>query len=163
MLYWCFLEIGMAEVCHEEIWGTNNVMIETTAKAIAGGGIAALATEVLNGFFGDTFDIMRSGVSVKFPDGSRARIFAEVGCLLADEPALKDLLDFKGHAGTRCCFMCLNCVLHKAPADSLPLHLFSSYCSTIPETDIKNFKAHTDTTLKVAMWRLHAYKRGSYG
>ena len=77
---------------------------------------------------------------------------------LAYEPALKDLLDFKGHAVTRCCFMCLNCVLHKAPADSLPLHLFSSYCSTILETDIKKFKAHSDTTLKVAMQRLHAYK-----
>ena len=46
---------------------------------------------------------MTMGVSVVV-NGRRCKIFARWGGAISDEPATKDLLDCKGHAGIRCCF-----------------------------------------------------------
>jgi hypothetical protein len=40
-----------------------------------------------------------SGITVPMPDGTSAIIFAKLGCVLADEAALKSLWSSKGASG----------------------------------------------------------------
>ena len=50
-------------------------------------------------------------------DGTKhaTKLFAKLGVLLADEPALKEILDCKGHGGSKPCCCCLNATHHKPP------------------------------------------------
>jgi len=133
-------------------------MREAMAKQLDGG-VAALTSMVLEQFFGETHDIMRSGVTVTFgSDGQRIRIFAQVKVMLADMPAFKDMIDCKGHSGTKCCYLCKNCVLHKAPHGAIPLHLFSEYAVSLAESDFTKFEMHDDQTLRATVAKLHSYK-----
>ena len=157
IFYWTFMELGMAALAHEEVWGILTAVRESHAKALEGG-ITGLTSMCLDQFHGAEFDIMRAGVAVNFLNGGRAKMFAKVGVMLADEPAFKDMLDCKGHGGTKCCFLCQNCVLHKAPQGSIPLHLFSEYTVSIAEPDFKKFHMHSDQSLRDVITKLNEYK-----
>ena len=68
------------------------------------GNIARITNNVLPEFFGtDGNDIERARVSIKFDDGKRARILAMLGVMLADGPAVKEMLSAKEHAGHKPC------------------------------------------------------------
>ena len=160
IFYWSFLELGTAALAHEAVWGTSTIVRESCAKSLHGG-IAGLTSLVLEQFTGADFDIMRAGVSVTFANGERLRLFARVGVMLADEPAFKDMLDCKGHAGLKPCFLCQNCLPYKAPArpGALPLHLFDDgYAVTIAEPDFTKFNKHDDASIRETVARLARHK-----
>ena len=155
--YWAFLEFGMEALSHEEVWGTMTIVREAYAKSLDGG-IAGLTSLALEQFHGTDFDILRAGLTLNLANGDRVKLFAKVGVMLADEPAFKDMLECKGHSGTKCCFLCQNCVLHKAPVGSVPLHLFSDYTVSIAEPDFKKFHMHSDESLRAIITKLNEYK-----
>ena len=155
--YTTFLEFGMRALCHEETWHTVCSMREHLAKQLRGG-LCQLTTHVLQAFFNDTQNIQLSGVSLKLYTGETVKMFAKVGVILADEPAIKDMIGCKGHAGTKPCLLCKNATHHKPPGDATPLHLVSDYAKPICEPDFSKFIEHDDDSLKQLVQRLHELK-----
>jgi len=119
-----------------------------------------VADLVLRSFFDpEGGDILRSGVTLAMHESDETRtVFAKLGVLLGDEPALKELLSSKGHAGTKPCPLCMNVVLQCSPGGGEPLHAHSDYAVSIAETDSSRFKLHTDESLRAMLLRLHGYK-----
>jgi hypothetical protein len=158
VFYWAFLELGMSALAHEQVWGTSTVMRTSCANKLEGG-IVQLTEIVLDSFFGAPHDIMRAGVTVPI-HGTQRRVtlFAVVGAMLADEPAMKEMLSCKGHAGTKPCLLCQNATNAK-PSNGTPLHLFGcGYAKPITDRDWAGFVFHTDATMLQTVRKLHGYK-----
>ena len=83
------------------------------------------------------------------------RIFAQLGFLLADEPALKEMLAIKGHAGTKPCILCINATLYKTPA---PMHTLTEHAVPITETKLAAFQLHTTESIREMVRKLKVYK-----
>ena len=160
IFYWIFLEFDSDALCHEELWGVPCILRTDKIKNLEHG-LPELATLILDQFFGHEHNIMTTGVNVQV-NGRRYKIFARWGGTIADEPAMKELTSCKGHAGIKCCFYCQNCTLARQPGghgdDALPFHLFSDFCVTIAEFNIKKFLAHTDESIRNHVQRLHGLK-----
>ena len=139
--YWSVLEFGATALAHEEVWGTNCVVRTSVAKAIPGA-IAGLASHAIECFHNERHDMRVTGATVLLPTGPR-RILTQVKLFLADSPALKEMIECKGHAGTKCCPLCLNATHHKPPHGAIPMHTISPYCVPITEPDFSKFKLHT--------------------
>jgi len=159
VFYWSFLELGMAALAHEEVWNTATVVRQNIVNQMEGQHVQ-VADLVLKSFFDpEGHDILRSGVNLAMHESDETcTVFAKLGVLLADEPALKELLACKGHAGTKPCPLCMNVVLQCAPGGGEPLHLHSEYAVSIAETDSSRFKLHTDESLRALVLKLHGYK-----
>ena len=109
--YWTLLEFGHWALAHEELWFTATLIRSKSSDDLEGT-IVALTRLVLMHFFNPTgHDSRRSGISLQLADGERVHIYAKLGVLLADEVAIKEMLGCKGHAGTKPCMWCMNCVL----------------------------------------------------
>ena len=86
----------MEALSKEEVWFTTLTVRSTVVNKIESG-IEQLLDMLLSRFFNpDGANISLSGVSLETMDGERATIFARLGCLLADEPALKEMMGNKG-------------------------------------------------------------------
>lgn len=120
VFYWSFLELGVAALGHEEVWMMPCVLRTSEVNKLDGGSIQ-LTDIVLGQFFSaDGHDVRRAGLSFTFHGSEeRATIFAKLGMILGDEPALKEMLGNKGHAGTKCCILCMNVVQHNSPGSPL--------------------------------------------
>lgn len=152
--YWSFLEFGLHALSKEEMWNTITVVREREVKRLEGH-LPRITGVVLKYFFDpDGHDIERCGINLKFPDGTTTMLFAKWGILLADEPALKEVLDSKGHSGAKPCILCMNASIDKYPGGGLPLHVRSDYAVSIAVLDLSKFKLHSDETLQDAMRRL---------
>ncbi len=158
--YWSFLEFGLRHLALEEVWGTLCVMRSTTINELEGG-ITTLFGHLLSLFFGSAHDIRLTGVSVTL-DGSLRRehplqthIFAEVGVLLADIPAFREMLSCKGHGGHKPCFLCRNATNHSIPGR--PLHLACQEAVPITDFDFRRFLKYTDEEMKETLRRLDAH------
>jgi hypothetical protein len=156
VFYWAFAEYGLRALCYEQMWGCITIARYSEHQALCGK-VARLFETVLGLFFNETHDIRRSGVSVCFPDGSRALILAKAGIFLADIPAIKECLDCKGHSGTMCCPICLNASQHKSAAE-MPLHALSRHAVSIANTDITAFRQHTGASLRSVFRRIRNYR-----
>ena len=154
VFYWAFAEFGLAALSHEELWGTICVCRNTLHHRLAGT-VSCLFEHVLSLFFGETHDIMRSGVSVELYSGELAQIIARANILLADVPALKECTYCKGHAGLICCPCCLNAAQHKVPGgEGVPWHLVTTKAVSITTMDLKRFTRLTRETLHEIIRRL---------
>ena len=158
--YWSFQEFGLRHLAKEEMWGTLCVMRATQATQMEGT-ITTLFHKLLSLFFGPVHDIRLAGVSVII-DGSRRgeppldkRIFARVGCILADMPALKEMLSCKGHSGHKPCCLCLNATNHNI--GGRPLHLVSPDAIPITMFDHDLFEKYTDENIRETLRRLDSH------
>jgi hypothetical protein len=154
VFYWSFAEFGMHALAHEEVWGTLCVMRSTQVKALHGQ-VVQLFEHTLSLFFGATHDIRLSGVSVDVKHGERAEratIFASVGVLLADEPALKELLHCKGHAGIKPCCLCMDATHHNT--GGTPLHVLTDKAVSITDTNLGAFTKHSDESIRSLVQRV---------
>ena len=150
VFYWSFVEFGMHALAHEHVWGTVCV-IRTSDATKLDGDIGCLTHMVLEQFFGPIHDIRLVGVSV-----AGCHIVAEVGVILADEPAIKEILSCKGHAGNKPCCLCLNASLHNAKG--IPLHLLCGWAAvSIATTSWDAFNKHTDETIRAPVRRLEEH------
>jgi hypothetical protein len=156
IFYWSFLEFGMLALSNEANWFSVGFG-RYSALQLAEGGITQLALKALMHFFGaeGCADIERDGVILKLHGGGTIKVFAKLGILLADEPAIKEVLCCKGHSGTKQCAICANGVAERAgPAQGL--HAFSEYAVSTAVFDISKFKQHTDESIRIAVQRLDA-------
>ena len=90
-----------------------------------------------------------SGVTVKTARGELELLFAKVGVIVADEPALKDMLYCKGHGGIKPCVRCLNVTLSRFDLAPRSEHAVDFTC-----IDMSLVKLHTNATVKGIMGRL---------
>ena len=99
----------------------------------------------------DGHDIRRAGVTLRLKSGMCTTIFAEWGVLVADEPAIKEVLSCKGHANTKPCVVCVNVVLHRPG-----LHA-SEYAVSIADANFERAKLHDGTTFRRTVAKPHSY------
>jgi hypothetical protein len=157
IFYWSFLEFGMDALAHEEAWFTA-LLTRTELASKLDGGVTQLASIVMQRFFDvQGHDMERGGASLKLHDGGAVHITAKLGVLVADEPALKEMLSCKGHAGTLPCALCMNAVQHfSGKYDGW--HAHGAFGVSIAETDFSKFRKHTDASVREVVSRLHRYK-----
>ena len=156
--YWSFLEYGMQALSHEETWGTPTVARMNVINKLPGVHVQ-LTHLILKRFFDpDGHNIQRAGVTLTLKHGGVVRIFAKWGVLIADEPAIKEVLSCKGHAGSKPCVLCCNVVLQKQPAGATPLHTVSDYAVSIANVDFSLVKPHSNSSLRHLVRTLHEYK-----
>ena len=155
--YWSFVQFGIKNLAYEEVWGTMCVMRSISANKMEGA-LTSLFGKLLSLFFGPIHDIRVSGVSVIL-DGSvrgeqplQSHIFAEVGCLLADLPAIKEMLGCRGHAGHKPCCLCRNATNHNIRGT--PLHRVSPEAIPITTFDLDLFYQYTDHDIRETLRRL---------
>ena len=132
------------------------------------GGFPRLPRILLNHFSGYCGrDIQVAGVRLPLRDGTAVRIYANLAVLLGDEPAIKEVLSCKGHAGTKPCVFCLDCVQHRTPQGALGLHSRSDYAKSMAHHTLEGFRMHTDDSIKTMVKPLHdahppATSKGDY-
>ena len=87
----------MRALSHEEVWGTLCVLDALTIKTLDCN-IGQLANKVFQRFFiqGRSF---RHGVDIELHGGEIVKIYATVQLIVADEPALKEILQNRGTKG----------------------------------------------------------------
>ncbi len=155
--YWSFVQFGIKNLAYEEVWGTMCVMRGISANKMEGA-LTNLFGKLLSLFFGPIHDIRLTGVSITL-DGSvrgeqpvQRHIFAEAGCLLADLPAIKEMLGCKGHSGHKPCCLCRNATNHVIRGT--PLHLVSPDAIPITRLDLDLFHQYTDQDIRETLRRL---------
>ena len=79
----------------------------------------------------------------------------EVGCMLADMPAFKEMWGCKGHYGHMPCCLCRNACNHAI--QGTPLHLVCAEVVPLTEFDFDRFTKHTDDTIKEVLHRLNEH------
>jgi hypothetical protein len=102
--------------------------------------------KVLELFCGQHHHVRLAGFTVRVK-GNPVHIIAKLSVLFGDEPALKEMISCKGHAGLRPCLLCMNVVLHRALATV-------RNSVSIASTDWSAFKLHTDETIRAVVRRL---------
>ena len=159
IFYWSFEEFGPRALAHEQVWGViANVRIDE-CKDIDGG-IARIFENVLDNFFGETHNMRISGATVQI-DGSLRQedrmivtIYAKVGIILADIPALKELTEYIGHSGMKFCVLCQDCIQTKSDLGEL-LPSFTTCAVHMHCADLTKFKQHTNESIRKCVRRVN--------
>ena len=156
VFYWTFLEFGMRALAHEECWGTLTLQRKKEADKLEST-IGQLASLAMRRFFMKERSF-RHGIAVELATGGEARIYAKIKGLLADEPALKEILACKGHGGLMRCPLCKNAAQHRGMGGHPPLWQTTDAAISIAETDITKFERHSDQSLRSTVSLVHRYK-----
>ena len=90
-----------------------------------------------------------AGVTV-YIRAAAARIFADVDVIFGDEPALKEMLDCKGHAGHKSCCLCSNMILHS----SMQLYGFPAPMKSMACVEWNEVILHPDASIKHCVARV---------
>ncbi len=157
VIYWSFVELGMAALSKEEVWGVITLARYAEYTKLDGKG-GSLFEAVLGHFFGPDHDLRRSGCSLSFPDGEHTTIFAEPSVLLADLPAMKECLSCKGHSGTMCCPACADAVQQNTSA-AMPLHALTDKAVSISNSSLSAFTKHTNETIRHTVRKVNQYHK----
>jgi hypothetical protein len=158
VFYWSFMELGREALSHEECWFSVTLLRSHTSKLLQGQ-LAQAATHVLESMVVSGEKNFGNGCTVPV-NGHDATIYGKIGCLIADEPGIKEVLSCKGHAGSKPCTLCKNCVQQQVgrnPKRDGPWKT-EPYLVSIAEPDSKRFKPHTDDSIRATVQRLHDYR-----
>jgi hypothetical protein len=158
VFYWSFQELGAKNLCHEETWFTVTLTKVSTAKKLQGG-IVGLTSIVMDAFFGGASNFVE-GIRISCKGLGEHTVYAKMGILLADEPAIKEVMDSKGHAGTKACMLCANGVLHKQPRCNYGLWERSRYFVSLHNPDFSKFLFHTDASIAASVRRVRTLYHG---
>ncbi len=108
-----FLEFGARVLSVEGVW---LVMASVRNKILQSldGHLSHFLDLILSRFMFDGVgnDLERSGIILNIGDRTHM-LTAGLGVLLADEPALREVLLNQGHAGFKCCALCKHVCLHR--------------------------------------------------
>ena len=157
IFYWSFLEFGPDTLSHEEMWACGAIVRTHIAKTLAHG-LSELTYKLLEMFHGKTRDMRIHGLLVNIR-GHTFRIFAKPRFLLADIPALAEMISSKGQGGLKNCALCMNNTNFKPPRGAVPMHEFSSYCTPSCEVDFTKFIKHTNKSLREQFARMDEVRR----
>ena len=157
--YWAPLQVGMRAISHEEIWGTLAVILQTDVVGLRHH-MTQMASKLMHRFHMRGRDVRMNGVWLDelWDGGPALRIFFAITMIVADEPALKEILDNKGHAGLMCCFGCMNATLHRGLGHMPPLWEVEPACISIAESDFTQFRKHSNRSLRKWLQDLHDLK-----
>ena len=115
--YWSFMEYGKY-LYNDQLW-MHICSIRASHIKTIDGGYSAVFKNVAGLFFREPYDL-RLGVQLRLPAAGTSRfLFAEIGGVVSDEAALKQMWSCKGSSGSLPCFLCQNVVAHSS---SLDLH-----------------------------------------
>ena len=160
VFYWSFLELGMDALCHEECWFTITLARYNTSMMLDGG-ITQLTSILMDSLFSPTADgnnMKTKGCTLTI-HGEEFVIFADLGAIVSDEPAIKEMLACTGHAGTKPCVLCTNGVLHKQPRSDVGLWESNDWLTSIAEPDLARFKPHTNESIRRAVEKIAVLHR----
>jgi hypothetical protein len=105
-VYWAIEEIGHSVLCRSNAWFTFGVLRTALVKQVPGG-IGCLTKLILLRFFGTIDNMSGSGVMLQIR-GTHVIMFAEMGRIVADEDAIREMWHDKGSSGMKPCFKCRN-------------------------------------------------------
>lgn len=143
--YVSFLEFDAGTSC-EDLWFTIGVARTSVMNEVKSGWSQYFCKLALK-FFEAPLDVSR-GVMCHMQGRASHLLFARIGAVVADEPALKALWGWKGSSGSFPCFQCQNIVLHK-----LDLHRNdpSGYLQSHANPDLSRVIRHTDSSVMDAV------------
>lgn len=156
--YFAFVEFGYQALAKEECWGVVTVARYSEYTQLAGKS-ASLFKLVLDQFFGETHHLRRTGCALRFPNGKRALLLADLSVLLADHPALAECLLCKTHSGLMCCPLCVNCTQENSSSHAGPLHEYTAAAVSISETNWSLFVKHTNDSIRQVIRTLRDSKQ----
>eukprot|EP00959_Pyramimonas_sp_CCMP1952_P407674 8544116-Pyramimonas_sp.AAC.1 len=110
LVYFSFFELGPPALSKEDFWLCVGA-VKSDDISSCNGGMAQLVGCILRRMFNpEAHDLMLSGMTLDFPDGSSTRFVAKLVSVLGDESGLHQTWLCKGSGGTKCCCQCLNIV-----------------------------------------------------
>jgi hypothetical protein len=110
MVYGSLMQFGSERLSQECAWLTL-ASCRSSFLAQVHGGIGQLMKEIVkNAFQSTTCDLQRAGILLKGPDNQMYRVWVSLGAFVQDGAAHKYMWAIKGDAGSRCCFLCKNCI-----------------------------------------------------
>ena len=142
--YWSFREFGQRALCTEEAWfilATVRLSVLTKYD----GGLSRFVRECLTRFFFNTSggcNFQDPGMDLTTGD-VQGLLRAVLWCFIADEPAIKDFFNNKGHSGLLPCVLCSNVVLHRLYEEAVHVGFVTTACS-----NFEAFKRHSDASLR---------------
>ena len=154
--YFSFRELGPTLLCRAEMWMPLAVLRSGVLRTIKGG-ISNCVRLLLRTFFVDG-PFATTGVVLPTPDP--VLLFCKFGNLLADEAAIKAVLQTKGAGGIKFCVKCKNVVMQGADLVQGQSYLVETGCS-----DFRRFDLATDEDVWAAydnLARLHGTCTKSY-
>jgi hypothetical protein len=164
IFYWSFKEFGMRALAHEQVWGIiANVRVDE-CKAIDGG-IARVFEKVLDDFFGVASNMQVAGATMSIDGSVRGEprmtrtIHAKAGIVLADIPALKELVECIGHSGMKFCCLCQDCIQTKSDIGEL-LPTITAKAVHMSCTLLSCFELHTNESIQATVRRVNALHAG---
>ena len=153
-------EFGNKALCAEEAWLTPTIVRVSVVNEMPGG-IPQLTRMVLHRLFDPNgHDAQFAGVNLHLHDGGSLTVFLKLGVLLGDEPALKEMVANKGHAGSRPCPLCSNACLKS----SQWIQFGDRFAKPITTTNLNGFVPNTDQSVRKMLQKLdevHAAGVGS--
>ena len=151
VIYWSIMSFSLLRLACCEAWMTLTLVRSDVISKLKGG-ISQIFKVLLGAFFGMHGHDLRRGVA--FPldgwDEGKVLVFGDISMLLGDELSIKMACCCKGHAGTKPCVCCQNCI---GGASS---RLTENDPSLVPFTcvDQDKFVPHTDDTIAAVLRRL---------
>ena len=139
-IYWCIADWPQHVLQRSFAWPVFSIL-RTKVIASLEGGLGRIMRIVLNIFFSSVGHSFARGVHINCPQGGYV-VTAIFAGFLADLLGHKEITDWKGSNGVRCCFTCgnvINC-LHRAP------RMFSDevYCNC---SDVTRFTKRTNAEI----------------
>ena len=139
--YWAFVEYG-AKLGVEDCW-MHLATIRRSWMTGAKCGWSQVFKELCKLFFRKPKDLA-SGVVLNLLGHGPCTLFAKIGALIGDAPALQSCWGWKGASGWKCCFFCQNVVLESSElARYDTTGRLVSHC----EADVRKLALQTDNAL----------------
>ena len=91
MVYWSFLELGV-HLADEDAWVPMMAQPTVAVKEVSAGMSQVFAALIKEFFGARTFDLRTGGIQLEGPDGSQARLFADLSMVLQDGAAQTHVL-----------------------------------------------------------------------
>jgi hypothetical protein len=153
-VYWSFLELGAATLCHTESWFLI-AAVRSSLVTRLDGGMSHLFKVLMPLFFGTSHHLTNSGVSLLL-HGQHHVLHAKLGVMVSDEAALKAVLQAKGAAGMKPCVCCMNVV---SKSSQLHVHDASNYLEPMTSLDVNKWIPQTDESVMLILQKLKTADR----
>jgi hypothetical protein len=152
-IYWSIAEFGQGVLCSEYVWFVLTA-VRSEICAILDGGVSNVIRECLERVFFSSsgHNVETAGMIQTLRVGGvdfSVLIRLQIGTIVADELALKDILCFKGHAGLKPCCCCSRLVLHRSALADSDRRLLTS-----TSLDFTDMTQHTNASIIAILVRL---------
>jgi len=150
-VYWTFLDFEFGQpgsLSHEDVWFTGAIVRSTVLERVPAKSGYIFKVLLLDMFPENGPNLKTTGIQVDLFSGKKCMIIADHGITIADEMALKDCLNIKGHAGLKPCGECSNMVMPRRGLEGPGV-------VTIEELDDRKWQRSSDERERTRMRKLH--------